>query len=233
MTEKRYTVYNEYVYICETKDIEYSYLLKDKRGYELMVLHDVQDQSFQELAEKYGISISTVRNQYNRTRDRQKKLYIRHIATALGHEEVDLLEEEAARVEHFYRNVLYTCGYLEMKYKEILTKYRKGEPGLPDKLLRGMPAFRSFEPSKEEVQMIVQMKEEDRASFKAIGRRFGITKEKALYIYDYYYHEKLMEIYLEELKNASSKEEEWKIKCRFFGNGIRSARVRYNSIKES
>ena len=33
-----------------------------------------------------------------------------------------------------------------------------------------MPVFQSSEPSKEEVQSIVKMKEEDRVIFKAIGK---------------------------------------------------------------
>lgn len=211
-------------------DIPYSTLQEDKTGYQVLLLREQQNQSFTAIARQLGVSPARVRQQYTKMKVRQVRLYIRHIAIALGHENTAQVRKTFATAMECYQNYPYACGYLEKTYGEILEVYRAGEPGTSQEILEGLPPCPA-ELGEEEIARIVAMREEEKVSFRAIGRKLHITPEKARHTYEMVYHRKVVE-YVEGLQQqARSWEERMELWRRYFG-GHQSAKTRYETILE-
>lgn len=210
-------------------DIPYSTLQEDKTGYQILLLREQQNQSFTAIASQLGVSPARVRQQYTKMKVRQVRLYLRHIAIVLGHENTAQVRKEFSTAMECYQNYPYACGYLDKTYGEILESYRAGEPGTPQEMLEKLPPC-PVKLGKEEISRIVTMREEGNASFRAIGREFHITPEKARHTYEMVYHHKVLE-YVEGLQQqAKSWEERMEIWRRYFG-GHQSAKTRYEKIQ--
>lgn len=209
-------------------DIPYSTLQENKTGYQILLLREQQNQSFTAIASQLGISPARVRQQYTKMKVRQVRLYIRHIAIALGHDNTAQVRNVFSTAMDCYQNYPYACGYLDKTYGEILEAYRAGEPGTPQEMLEGLPPC-PVKLGEEEISCIVTMREEGNASFRAIGREFHITPEKARHTYEMVYHHKVLE-YVEGLQQqAKSWEERMEIWRRYLG-GSMSAKTRYENI---
>ena len=170
-------------------DIPYSTLQEDKTGYQILLLREQQDQSFTAIASKFGVSPARVRQQYTKMKVRQVRLYIRHIAIALGHDNTAQVRNVFSEAMDCYQNYPYACGYLDKTYGDILKAYRAGEPGTPQEMLEKLPPC-PVKLGEEEISRMVTMREEENASFRAIGRAFHITPEKARHTYEMVYHRK-------------------------------------------
>lgn len=209
-------------------DIPYSTLQEDKTGYQILLLREQQNQSFTAIARQLGVSPARVRQQYTKMKVRQVRLYLRHIAIVLGHENTAQVRNVFSTAMDCYQNYPYTCGYLDKTYGEILEAYRAGEPGTPQEMLEGLPPC-PVKLGEEEISCIVTMREEGNASFRAIGREFHITPEKARHTYEMVYHHKVLE-YVEGLQQqAKSWEERMEIWRRYLG-GSMSAKRRYERL---
>lgn len=209
-------------------DIPYSTLQEDKTGYQILLLREQQDQSFTAIASQLGVSPARVRQQYTKMKVRQVRLYIRHIAIALGHENTAQVRNVFSTAMDCYQNYPYACGYLDKTYGEILKAYRAGEPGTPQEMLEKLPPC-PVKLGEEEISRMVTMREEENASFRAIGREFHITPEKARHTYEMVYHRKVLE-YVEGLQQqARTWEERRELWRRYFG-GHQSAKTRYENI---
>lgn len=209
-------------------DIPYSTLQEDKTGYQILLLREQQNQSFTAIASQLGVSPARVRQQYTKMKVRQVRLYLRHIAIALGHENTAQVRNVFSTAMDCYQNYPYACGYLDKTYGEILEAYRAGEPGTPQEMLEGLPPC-PVKLGEKEVSRIVTMREEEKASFRAIGREFHITPEKARHTYEMVYHHKVLE-YVEGLQQqAKSWEERMEIWRRYLG-GSMSAKRRYERL---
>lgn len=209
-------------------DIPYSTLQEDKTGYQILLLREQQNQSFTAIASQLGVSPARVRQQYTKMKVRQVRLYLRHIAIALGHENIAQVRNVFSTAMDCYQNYPYACGYLDKTYGEILEAYRAGEPGTPQEMLEKLPPC-PVKLGEEEISRMVTMREEENASFRAIGRAFHITPEKARHTYEMVYHHKVLE-YVEGLQQqAKSWEERRELWRRYFG-GYLSAKTRYENI---
>ena len=209
-------------------DIPYSTLQEDKTGYQILLLREQQNQSFTAIASQLGVSPARVRQQYTKMKVRQVRLYLRHIAIALGHENIAQVRNVFSTAMDCYQNYPYACGYLDKTYGEILEAYRAGEPGTPQEMLEKLPPC-PVKLGEKEVSRIVTMREEGNASFRAIGREFRITPEKARHTYEMVYHHKVLE-YVEGLQQqAKSWEERMEIWRRYLG-GSMSAKRRYERL---
>lgn len=209
-------------------DIPYSTLQEDKTGYQILLLREQQNQSFTAIASQLGVSPARVRQQYTKMKVRQVRLYLRHIAIALGHENIAQVRNVFSTAMDCYQNYPYACGYLDKTYGEILEAYRAGEPGTPQEMLEKLPPC-PVKLGEEEISRMVTMREEENASFRAIGRAFHITPEKARHTYEMVYHHKVLE-YVEGLQQqAKSWEERMEIWRRYLG-GSMSAKRRYERL---
>ena len=139
-------------------DIPYSTLQEDKTGYQILLLREQQNKSFTAIASQLGVSPARVRQQYTKMKVRQVRLYIRHIAIALGHENTTQVRNVFSTAMDCYQNYPYACAYLDKTYGEILEGYRAGEPGTPQEILEGLPPCPA-ELGEEEMSRIVTMRE--------------------------------------------------------------------------
>lgn len=212
------------------KDIPYFVLKENMRRYRVMLLCDIDGQTFTGIAKRLGLTASQVSLMYNKTKVKQRNLYINHLSIALGYNDRIQVEKIYAQAYECYQSRTYACAYLEKEYRDILTEYRAGEPGMPEKFVENMPPLRG-ELTEVEVMRIVQMREEQRFSYIDIGIEFNITKEKAKHTYDRYYHTKSLELISVLEKAANSNIEKMEIRNYFFGNSF-SAKKRYEMLKE-
>ena len=209
-------------------DIPYSTLQEDKTGYQILLLREQQNQSFTAIASQLGVSPARVRQQYTKMKVRQVRLYLRHIAIALGHENTAQVRNVFSTAMDCYQNYPYACGYLDKTYGEILEAYRAGEPGTPQEMLEKLPPC-PVKLGEEEISRMVTMREEENASFRAIGRAFHITPEKARHTYEMVYHRKVLE-YVEGLQQQVRTWEERRELWRRYFSGHLSAKTRYENI---
>ena len=159
---------------------------------------------------------------------RQVRLYLRHIAIALGHENTAQVRNVFSTAMECYQNYPYACGYLDKTYGEILEAYRAGEPGTPQEMLEKLPPC-PVKLGEKEISRMVTMREEENASFRAIGRAFHITPEKARHTYEMVYHRKVLE-YVEGLQQQVRTWEERRELWRRYFSGHLSAKTRYENI---
>ena len=212
------------------KDKPYS-VLKDKiDAYEVMLLCDIDGQTFTDIAKRLGLTASQISLMYNKTMVKQRNLYINHLSIALGYNDRIQVEKIYTQTYECYQSRTYACAYLEKEYRDILTEYRAGEPGMPEKFVENMPPLRG-ELTEEEVMRIVKMREEQRTSYIDIGIELDITKEKAKHTYDRYYHTKALELADILGKSANSNLEKKEIIYCFLKNCY-SAKKRYEILKE-
>lgn len=210
------------------KDIPYSTMKKDKRGYEILTLRDQYDNSFAAIAKEYGISTARVRQIYSRMKRKQIHLYIRHISIALGHETTQQVKKVFDTAYECYWGFSYACAYLEQKYKDILEEYRAGEPGMSEQFVKNLPPFRrTLRP--QAVSRIVELREGEGATFLAIAKELRLTPEKAKHTYDWFYNRQVLAYVVALLKEAKSFEEKRAIWRRYFG-GHPSAKKRYERM---
>lgn len=209
-------------------DIPYSTLQKDRQGYEILLLRDWQNRSFSDIARELGISPARARQQYSKIKVRQVRLYLRHISIALGHENTTQMRKIFFAAMECYQNYACAYGYLEKKYGDILEKYRKGEPGMAEDFLNHIPPFKDSL-SKREISRLVAMREESKATFRAIGRELEITPEKARHTYEMVYHRKVL-AYVEQMQAQVGHEAEgWKVWQRYLAGNV-SAKTRYERL---
>lgn len=127
-----------------------------------------------------------------------------------------------------YQDTAYACAYFEKKYKGILTEYRGGEPGMPIQFLRDMPPFKP-QLSRKAISRIVEMRENEGASFVTIGKELHITRAKAKRTYEMFYHKKALAIIEALQEKATSYEEKRAIFDYWFGQ-YKSSKERYDML---
>ena len=159
------------------KDIPYSELKRDQKAYEIMILRDQYENTFSDIANEYEISIERVKQLYSRIKLKQINLYIKHIAAVTENKSESEVRKDYYNAADFYKNRTCACAYLEKKYKDILNKYRCGEPGMPEKFLEALPPYQE-NLSPEITDIIIKMKEKERKTFIEIGKELQLTREK-------------------------------------------------------
>lgn len=210
------------------KDIPYNTLMQNKRAYEIMLLRDQFDNTFTEIAKEYEISAQRVKQIYHNIKLKQIQLYINHISLALGHENVTQVKNVYDNAYECYHEWTYACAYLEKKYKGILNEYRNGEPGMPKQFLKSMPPFKS-KLSKKIISRVIEMREDEKASYLTIGKELHMTQAKARHTYDGFYHEQVLELIKtlqEKAKCSEEKEDIWKY---YFGC-FKTSKKRYEAL---
>lgn len=210
------------------KDIPYSVLKQDVRGYEIMLLRDQYGITFTDIAKEYEISVARAAQIYYRLKVRQIHLYINHIAIVLEFESTSPIRKVYDEAYECYQEWSYACGYMEKKYKTILTAYRNGEPGLPVHFIKSIPPFK-LKLSKKTVARVIEMREVEKASFAAIAGELRITQAKAKRTYDMFYHKQVLELIRALQENADSHEEKMAIWDYYFRQNI-SCKTRYELI---
>lgn len=212
------------------KDIPYQTLKQDQRAYEIMLFRDQYGNTFTDIAREFDISTVRATQIYQKLKFSQKNLYINHISITLGHEDTRQIREVFDDAFESYQDVAYACAYLEKKYKDILSEYRCGEPGMPAWFIKNMPPFRP-RLNKKTVSRIVEMRETEKASFVTIGRELKLTRAKVKHTYEMFYHKKVLAIIETLQEKAASSDEKLAIWLDCL-SGRLSARERYDMLSK-
>lgn len=213
------------------KDIEYSVLKENKRAYEIMLLRDQYDNTFADIAKEYEISVGRVRQIYIQIKIKQIRLYINHISVKLGHENTFQVRKIYNEAYECYQEWTYACAYLEKKYKDILDEYRNGEPGMSTQFIKHMLPFKA-KLSKKTIERIIVMRENEKLSFIAIGKKLKITQSKAMRVYEWFYHKKFLEL-IKVLQEKTENQEEKRAIRDYYFRGYKTAKKRYDMIIEN
>lgn len=182
------------------RDIPYKKIVDTGRRYDVWVLRDVYDNTFADIAREYGVSVATVVSDYYKILSLKMRYYVNHLSIVHGYEDTVQFRKIWGTAHDCYRGMKYVVAYFEKEYADILSEYRNGEPGMPERILRDLPPLRN-EFSKQTISSVVRLRETNGMTYAAIGKRLRITKEKAEDLYNHHYHvlyyqlsEKLMEI---------------------------------------
>lgn len=195
-----------------------------------MLLRDQYGITFADIGKEFSIPSAKVSYLYNRLKIKQINLYINHIAFKLGHETPCQMRKFYIDVYDCYKDRQYACAYLEKEYKDILTEYRDGEPGMPAKFIKRMPQFKE-KLSERTVSRIIKMREAEKASFVLIAKKLRITQAKARHAYNWFYHKKVMEMVKNLQDKAESNEEKTAI-WNYYFKTFKSSKSRYDMLKK-
>ena len=213
------------------KNIPYSTLKQDKRAYEIMLLHDQHENTFADIAGKYEISLTRVRQIYTKLKIKQMRLYVRHIAIVLGHSDTSQTVKVYYAANEWYQDYSYACAYLEQQYKDILTAYRGGEPGMSAQIIKSIPPFKP-KLSEKTIARVVEMREVKKDSFVTIGKELCMTRDKAKQVYDHFYHAQVLEL-IEALQDKTESKEEKDAIFDYYFKTHRSSKARYDILMKN
>lgn len=181
-------------------DIPYKNIMDTGRKYDVWVLRDVYDNTFPDIAREYGVSVGTIVSNYNKILWLKARYYVNHLSIVHGYENSTYFRKIWSNAYECYASEKYVVAYFEKEYADILSKYRNGEPGMPERLLRDLPPLRN-KFSKHTICSVIRLRETTGMTFAAIGKRLRMTKEKAEDLYSHYYHvlyyklsDKIMEV---------------------------------------
>ena len=210
------------------KDIPYSELNQDKRAYEMMLLRDQHGNTFTDIAKEFGLSAARVIQIYNQLKLRQIRLYINHIAVALGYESVSQVDNVFWDAYECYLDKAYVCAYFEKRYKDILIEYREGEPGMPAQFIKNMPPFKP-KLSEKTIARVIEMRDVEKASFVTIARELRITQAKAKHTYEMFYHKQVLAL-IEALQEKAESQEEKAAIWNYYFRRYHSSKKRFDML---
>jgi len=169
-------------------EIPYKNIMRHNRKYDVWVLRDVYGNTFVDIAKEYGVSRGTIVSDYNKILFLKLSYYVNHLSIVHGYKNTTHFKEIWRTALECYCCMKYAVAYFEKEYTDILSEYRDGEPGMPERLLRDLPPLRN-EFSKRTVSSIIRLRETNGMTYAAIGKRLRMTKEKAEELYNHYYHD--------------------------------------------
>jgi len=100
-----------------------------RREYSIMIEHEQNGRKIKELADMYHISSNGMTQIYNRIKRKQVLYYLKAIKNAGITSNGNVLSEFGLYCN--YGNYKYAAAFLEQKYYDILSAYRKDEPKNP------------------------------------------------------------------------------------------------------
>lgn len=210
------------------KDIPYSVLKQDERAYGIILFRDQYNNTFKDVAKEFGTSVPRCREIYCKQKIKQISLYVNHIAIVLGYENSSEIRKVYEDAYECYQDQTYACAYLEKQYKDILTLYRAGEPGMPIQFIRSIPPFKS-RLNKKTVARIIEMRNVGKMQYVEIAKELHITQQKAQQTYNEFYHQQVLMIVSALQEKVKSEEEKMSI-IEYCFRGNKSPKKRYDMM---
>lgn len=181
-------------------DIPYRSIMDSGCKYDVWVLRDLYDKTFAAIVREYGVSVAAVISSYERVLFLKTECYVNHLSIVHGYENTAYFREIWRSALDCYCGRNYVVAYFEKEYADILSEYRNGAPGMPERFLQALPPLRN-QFSKQTISSIIRLRETEGLTYAAIGKRLRMTKEKAAHLYNHHYHalyyrlsEKIMEM---------------------------------------
>lgn len=168
-------------------EIPYKKIMEHGRRYEVWVLRDIYENTFADIAGEYGVSVACIMSDYEKILLLKMQCYVNHLSLVYGYEDTAHFRSIWSSANDCYCSRKYIVAYFEKEYAAILSAYRNGEPGMPERFLQDLPPLRT-KFSKQTVSSVIRLRETDGMTYAAIGKRLRMTKEKAEHLYNSYYH---------------------------------------------
>lgn len=213
------------------EDLQYNTIKDNARSYHIMLLREQHGKSFSDISGDLGLSKARTALIYSSLKSKQIMLYINHISAVLGYDDISRIRNVFCTAYECYQDKISACAYLEKEYKDILIKYRNGEPGMPEEFLAELPPL-TPPLSEENIARIVELKEKKKTAFSKIAKELNITKQKAERTYNTYYHKLTFETLNKLCAKIDGKEEKEAVWDYCFRNNY-SAKKRYDMLINS
>jgi len=200
-------------------DIPYKNIVNTGRKYDVWVLHDIYNSSFTDIAKKYHVTAPPIVSDYYKALLTKLKYYVNHLSIVYGYENTTHFRKIWSDASTCYCELKYVAAYFEREYTDILNKYRNGEPGYPEQFLRNLPPLRT-KFSKRTISNVVRLRETERMTFIAIGKRLRMTREKARDLYSDYYFDLFRQLSakIKKITGEADLEGKYYLSCQI-GNG--------------
>ena len=175
-------------------EIPYSEITKDERAYEMMLLRDQYNNTYADIGTEFKVSGERVRAIYEKIKLKQIRLYINHLSIVYGYGNTSYFSNIYYIADKCYLTRRNTAIYFEKEYGDVLTEYRKGEPGIPERFLEELPRLIT-EVNNETIGRIIYLHEVEKKKFSDIGKEFQLLPAKARDVYDSYYRCQIIAIW--------------------------------------
>lgn len=167
--------------------MEYEKLIeKHKAGYEIAYLKYCEGIGYKEIAKKFHCSNCSARERHQKFLYDLLDFYIEGLQDM--HIEVNKWD-----LYDFYQSILLITAYLEKTYATFLRFLRHNHPPVIPENYVDFPPYREITEEKilEYEKYILEAVEQHKRKYADIGQALGLSKEKALNIYNNYYHKKV------------------------------------------
>ena len=142
--------------------------------------------SYKEIASCLGQRVSLVRQRNKAFSYEMYQCYLKYLIS-IG---ITINDKE---ILDFYRNTDYVNAYLEKSFSQELNIFRDGNPPLFLLPVNDLP-YRKLSKEQEEViqKEIVKVRNQQKKTYYNIAKEMKLTTEKTRWMYDIYYHKKIM-----------------------------------------
>lgn len=156
-------------------------------NYQILEMKFKQGKSYKEIADALNKSIVTIGQRYRMFSWSLYRCYIRYLKS-IG------LEVNATDISNFYESSSHAVAYLEKTYSEALKLFRGDKPSVFLENVKTLPPYRKLTDRQllNLEKKIVKARESQDRTFVDIGKELKITGEKARWLYDHYYHKKVI-----------------------------------------
>lgn len=166
------------------------FIKKYEMHYEIASLMHQQGKKQKEIGDQFNLSATCINQKYKRFLHALYKYYIQYLKCM----QVKINERD---LYDFYRSLSLCVAFFEKTYNQYLDSLRCGIPPIIFEKHMNIPTFRNLTAEKilELEKYIIEAREKQRKSYFNIGKELELSKEKAKYIYDFYYHKKILKAY--------------------------------------
>lgn len=145
-----------------------------------------QGKSYNEIASCLGRKVSLVREKYKTFSYEMYQCYLKYLLS-IG---ISIKDKE---IFDFYRSTDYFNAYLEKSYSKELNIFRDGNSPLFLDPTNYLP-YRNLSKEQEKViqKKILEARNQQKKTYYTIAKELKLTTEKTRWMYDIYYHRKIM-----------------------------------------
>lgn len=156
-------------------------------NYKILEMKFKQGKSYREIATILNTSTGTIGQRYRMFSWSLYRCYFQYLKS-IG------LKVDATDIKNFYESSSHAIAYLEKTYNEELNIFRGGKPPVFLKIIKSLPPYRKLTDRQllNLEKKIVKARESQTKTFVDIGKELKITPQKARWIYNHYYHKKVI-----------------------------------------
>lgn len=169
-------------------------------NYQILEMKFKQGKSYSEIAEILNKSIGNVGQRYRMFSWSLYRCYAAYLKS-IG------IKVDATDISNFYESSSYAVAYLEKTYSESLNLFRGDKSPVFLENVESLPPYRKLTDRQllNLEKKIVKARESQGRTFVDIGKELKMTREKTRWMYNHYYHKKVM-LALERIEAYMGKE---------------------------